>query len=266
MRTLANGSCYNCGGTDTTGRGCCGPQWVDEDPLPSKYSTNCPQPGSGRYAFLNSGLSPTDPRLSDWQSRQMVDRGTNTLLAKHERVLDAVQQEAENKAKRAPSIKAALRLFHADDRVQFLVVGSVASVALGNSRHLGDVDVWLAKPEQIEICLDILGYDIKTTGNIEIPFSHETLHLLQDIDGVDFNDAYTQMRLKDGFPTISDEYNIASKAASGRAKDMADIRTMMKATPQRLINLPPLKMTSNSRNSPSRRTRHLLAPGETIPT
>ena len=132
-------------------------------------------------------------------------------------------------AARSPNINAALRLFRKDDRITYLVVGSAASQALNGTRGLSDVDVWLAKTAQIGICLEVLGvaHGIRVNGDASIPIGTPPtrLHLLSDIDGVEFEEAYANRQMTaDGFPALHRNDIIKSKLASGRPKDLADLR------------------------------------------
>lgn len=125
-----------------------------------------------------------------------------------------------------------------EHRVKFLLVGAQALAVHGKPRFTGDLDIWVDRDpdnaERLVQALAAFGFD-------DIPAQPFTEHdrlltlgrepvridIFTYIPGPDFSEAWTRrekVKLGPGLvPVIGREDFIASKKASGRPKDLADL-------------------------------------------
>lgn len=127
--------------------------------------------------------------------------------------------------------------------VEYLLVGGYALGIHGYPRYTGDMDIWV-KPEQINAekvmaVLEAFGFgelnlstdDFTKLGNvIQLGYPPLRIDLLTQPDGVDFPSSYSQrLDVEYGGLTvhvISLEDFKKNKAASGRPKDLEDLRNL----------------------------------------
>jgi hypothetical protein len=128
-------------------------------------------------------------------------------------------------------------------QVDYLVVGGYAMALHGRPRHTGDLDIWIRRsPEQSDrlmAALDEFGFgnlglkaaDFLETGQVvQLGYPPFRIDLLTDIDGVDFEVAWTNRETvsHDGltlnFIGLNDLK--ANKRASGRARDIDDLEQL----------------------------------------
>jgi len=127
--------------------------------------------------------------------------------------------------------------------VEYLLVGGYALGIHGYPRYTGDMDIWV-KPEQINAekvmaVLEAFGFgeldlstdDFTKLGNvIQLGYPPLRIDLLTQPDGVDFHNSYSQrLDVEYGSLTvhvISLEDFKKNKAASGRPKDLEDLRSL----------------------------------------
>jgi hypothetical protein len=127
--------------------------------------------------------------------------------------------------------------------VEYLLVGGYALGIHGYPRYTGDMDIWV-KPEQVNAekvmaVLEAFGFgeldlstdDFTKLGNvIQLGYPPLRIDLLTQPDGVDFHKSYSQ-RLDVEYGNlivhvISLEDFKKNKAASGRPKDLEDLRSL----------------------------------------
>ena len=126
------------------------------------------------------------------------------------------------------------------NRVEYLVIGGYAVGFWGHIRFTGDMDIWLRPSEENAVkilnviqefgfgSLNLQKEDFTTVGNvIQLGYPPLRIDLLNDIDGVTFDDCYKNKVIEnfDGFiyQFISYEDLIKNKKSSGRNKDLADL-------------------------------------------
>jgi len=127
--------------------------------------------------------------------------------------------------------------------VKYLLVGGYALGIHGYPRYTGDMDIWV-KPEQVNAekvmaVLEAFGFgeldlstdDFTKLGNvIQLGYPPLRIDLLTQPDGVDFSNSYSQrLDVEYGGLTvhvISLEDFKKNKAASGRPKDLEDLRNL----------------------------------------
>ena len=129
--------------------------------------------------------------------------------------------------------------------VDFLVVGAYALAAYGLPRATGDIDLWVCcNPENAPRIIaalrqfgaplgDISEADFESPGMIvQVGVVPYRVDVLTEIDGVEFNEAWLgrsnieidALRM----PVISVRHLLQNKRASGRPKDLADVRKLEK--------------------------------------
>ena len=133
--------------------------------------------------------------------------------------------------------------------LDYLVVGGYALGFHGRPRYTGDLDIWIdisernaAKMVQV---IDDFGFatlglekeDFLQKGYItQIGYPPLRIDILNDIDGVVFKEAYKNKLVIDieGIEVNYIGYNdlILNKEASGRNKDITDIKSLKKAKPK----------------------------------
>lgn len=127
--------------------------------------------------------------------------------------------------------------------VEYLLVGGYALAIHGHPRYTGDMDIWV-KPDEENAAkvmavledfgfgeLDLTTEDFTKLGNVvQLGYPPLRIDLLTQPDGVEFVDSYTQ-RLDVAYGgvtvhVISLEDFKKNKAASGRPKDLEDLRCL----------------------------------------
>jgi len=127
--------------------------------------------------------------------------------------------------------------------VDYLVVGGYALGFHGKPRYTGDLDIWIAisdnNAENMVKVLDEFGFgtlglekqDFLEKGHItQIGYPPLRIDILNEIDGVTFEDAIRDKQviemdeIKVNFIGFNDL--IKNKLASGRDKDMSDVKSL----------------------------------------
>ncbi|WP_025143119.1 nucleotidyltransferase [Pedobacter jeongneungensis] len=129
--------------------------------------------------------------------------------------------------------------------VKYIIVGAHALAYHGRPRHTGDLDIWI-KPDQenaekmiivlTEFGFASLGFKkddfLKENYVSQIGYPPLRIDILNAISGVEFDEAYENKidAEIDGLvtPFINVQDFIANKVASGRLKDLADIKELQK--------------------------------------
>ena len=127
--------------------------------------------------------------------------------------------------------------------VEYLLVGGYALAIHGHPRYTGDMDIWVkpdrANATKVMAVLEDFGFgeldltidDFTKPGNvIQLGYPPLRIDLLTQPDGVDFNDSYKQkLDVAYGGLTVHvislDDFK-KNKAASGRPKDLEDLRNL----------------------------------------
>ena len=138
-----------------------------------------------------------------------------------------------------------LRLFNAG-RVRYLVIGGYAVIQYGEPRFTADLDLWVGTETHNAgaVYKALREFGAPLSGLTEDDFSEEgyfyqmgvppmRVDVLMGIPGVGFETAWKR-RVEidfDGLPVpfISREDLIAAKRASGRPRDMMDVRNLLQA-------------------------------------
>lgn len=132
-----------------------------------------------------------------------------------------------------------------EEQVKYLLIGGYAVGYYGHPRATGDIDIWIAMTELNAIAvvkaLNRFGFNhgeastdlFMESGNIiRMGFPPMRIEILNQIDGVDFDECYARQTLGRiegiNIPIISIEDLLKNKAASGRTKDLADIEALRK--------------------------------------
>lgn len=130
-----------------------------------------------------------------------------------------------------------------DHSVRYMVVGGYALAFHGKPRHTGDLDIWIGISEQnaekmlhvvTDFGLGSLGFtldDFLKEGYItQIGYPPLRIDILNSIDGVEFDEAYKNKQEidLDGLTVVYIGLNdfIQNKTASGRARDLSDIKEL----------------------------------------
>ncbi len=134
-------------------------------------------------------------------------------------------------------------------KVDYLVVGGYALGFHGRPRYTGDLDIWIAISERnaakmIKV-IESFGFaslglekeDFLQKGYVtQIGYPPLRIDILNDIDGVVFNEAYKNKQVIDveNIEVNYIGYNdlILNKEASGSNKDIADIKYLKKVKPK----------------------------------
>lgn len=142
----------------------------------------------------------------------------------------------------SPDFKEFVQLLNQHD-VRYLIVGGYAVGIHGHPRYTGDLDIWLFSSaenagkiiQSIQEfgfgALPITAADLQQEGMV-IQLGHPPLRidLLTSIDGVNFDDCYTNRKVVgiDGLPVNFIGYHdlIKNKKASGRHQDLGDIENL----------------------------------------
>lgn len=139
-----------------------------------------------------------------------------------------------------------------DAGVRFLLVGAHAMAVHGVPRATGDIDIWIANDvanaERAFRALERFGAplaahgisvnDLTTLGMVyQIGLPPTRIDLMTSVDGVDFDRAWSDrvVATLDGIevPVISRKHLIENKRASGREKDLLDLRILESSDPDR---------------------------------
>jgi predicted nucleotidyltransferase len=129
--------------------------------------------------------------------------------------------------------------------VNYLIVGGYALAFHGKPRHTGDLDIWIeiSNDNAEKMCLVIaefgmasLGmekYDFLKKGAItQIGYPPLRIDILNEIDGVEFKDAYGHKLIIDidglTINYIGLDDLIKNKTVSGRSQDIADVNALKK--------------------------------------
>jgi len=144
----------------------------------------------------------------------------------------------------SPDFRDLLSAFNAQS-VEFLVVGAHALAAHGYVRATGDLDVWVRpthdNARRVVAALDSFGApladltieDLTRPGTVfQIGIAPIRIDVLTDIDGVDFDEAWSERitaRFVDiAVPVLSAAHLIKNKRTVGRAQDVADVEWLEK--------------------------------------
>jgi hypothetical protein len=125
-------------------------------------------------------------------------------------------------------------------KVEYLVIGGYAVGFWGHVRFTGDLDIWLKPTAENAFkilsairdfgfgSLNLKENDLTTVGNvIQLGYPPLRIDLLNDIDGVTFDDCY-EHKVEENFngfnyKFISYDDLIKNKKSSGRNKDLSDL-------------------------------------------
>jgi hypothetical protein len=146
-----------------------------------------------------------------------------------------------------PDFRDILSAFNTE-RVEYLLVGAYAVAAHGLPRATGDIDLWIrpstANAQSVWRALERFGAPLQGVSlrDLETPelvvqlgLPPRRIDLMTSIDGVGFESAWRErvMISVEGIdvPTISRDNLIASKRASGRPQDLADVARLEAALP-----------------------------------
>jgi predicted nucleotidyltransferase len=137
-----------------------------------------------------------------------------------------------------------LRLLN-DQKIEYLIIGGYAVGHYGYVRYTGDLDIFvdLSRENAVRLTRAFrdFGFDLPEVtpelflnkGRI-VRIGHEPMRLeiLNDIDGVRFEDCYANRNEVDlggvKASVISLPHLLQNKRASGRAKDLADVEALSK--------------------------------------
>jgi hypothetical protein len=129
----------------------------------------------------------------------------------------------------------------AREAVDYLFIGKSAAILLGYPETTQDVDIFLPRSrenaERVLRALHSLGFDLDAATTMSILTGSEivllksgpfALDLIHAPDGIESFDAAKSRRIIEAgrFPVASLDDIIASKRATGREKDMSDIRRL----------------------------------------
>jgi hypothetical protein len=135
-------------------------------------------------------------------------------------------------------------------RVRFLLVGGHALAAHGRPRYTDDLDVWIeptpANARRVVKALAAFGYDSYALHESEFSTLDRMTHLGKPPLRIDIMTSVTGLRFRDAWAhrvradieglrisIIGRDDLIKNKAASGRAKDLADLALLEEAHAQR---------------------------------
>ena len=132
-----------------------------------------------------------------------------------------------------------------DEKVEFIIVGAYALAAHGYPRATGDIDIWV-KPEKknskrIYKALANFGAPINQIREDEfsqagiifqIGVAPRRIDIITDIDGVRFDEADEDKIIVEAenlrIPVLSIDMLIKNKMATGREKDLLDVKLLKK--------------------------------------
>ena len=129
--------------------------------------------------------------------------------------------------------------------VTYMVVGGYALAFHGKPRHTGDLDIWidLSDDNAMKMVQVLNDFGMSSLGLTKIDFLQKggitqigypplRIDILNEIDGVDFSEAYANMRVIDidglqvNYIGLNDL--IKNKQASGRKQDITDVNALNK--------------------------------------
>jgi len=134
------------------------------------------------------------------------------------------------------------------NQVEYLIVGGYAVAMHGYPRYTGDLDIWInanreTAAKMIKV-LDEFGFgslglqqtDFMESGNmIQMGYPPFRIDILTRADGVDFADCYRNRVIVEHDGVIMPIINIndlqKNKAATGRPKDLEDLRNLNDTAP-----------------------------------
>ena len=132
--------------------------------------------------------------------------------------------------------------------VKYLIVGAYALALYAKPRNTGDIDVFFQRDEENAMKvlntlkefgfekIGVIKEDLLTEGRIiQLGISPIRIDLLNNIDGVDFNDAFPNLKKTNFGRTIANfisyEDLIKNKLSSNRKKDQADLEELQNFKP-----------------------------------
>jgi predicted nucleotidyltransferase len=130
-------------------------------------------------------------------------------------------------------------------KVNYMVIGGYALAFHGRPRHTGDLDIWIdLSDENAQKMIDVvddfgmssLGLEktdfLQKGGITQIGYPPLRIDILNEIDGVDFEEAYMNKLIIDidGLPVnyIGLDDLIKNKQVSGRKQDISDVNALSK--------------------------------------
>lgn len=131
-------------------------------------------------------------------------------------------------------------------KVEYLIVGAYALALYSKPRNTGDIDIFINRTDKnaglmLEVLNDFGMTDIGITKDdflfegriIQLGVSPVRIDIMNQIDGVNFKDAYKSIqKVKFGSTVanfISKYYLIQNKIHSNRKKDQADLEELQKS-------------------------------------
>lgn len=140
-----------------------------------------------------------------------------------------------------PDFKEFLKLFVAHE-IKFLLIGGYAVNAFGYSRNTNDMDVWVensaSNRQKVIRALRAFGFSSTPDNALDEPNAMlrmgvppMRIELLQEISGVQFQECWPRrVSFRAGdveIPLIALQDLIANKPASGRDKDLLDVKELL---------------------------------------
>jgi len=128
--------------------------------------------------------------------------------------------------------------------VRYLIAGAYAMAVFGYARSTYDIDIWIAKDDQnidnvlgaledFGVPFELDKKDLQKKDNvIQIGIAPNRIDILTDIDGVDFEEAWQNKKIKQiediniNFLDLKDL--IKNKSSTQRAKDQLDLLELTK--------------------------------------
>lgn len=172
------------------------------------------------WRSIGIGVNESCPRTSDTDDLGLVRRMPESKFtpAQAEELADAFAEEG----------------------VDYLFIGKSAAILLGYPDTSQDIDVFLPRSrenaERVLAALHSLGFALDATATMSIITGSEivllkggpfALDLIHSPDGIESFEAAKARRIVAGkFPVASLDDIIASKRATGREKDLADVRRL----------------------------------------
>lgn len=129
--------------------------------------------------------------------------------------------------------------------VHYMIVGGYALAFHGKPRHTGDLDIWIeiSDDNAEKMCKVIAEFGIASLGMekndflkkgiiTQIGYPPLRIDILNEIDGVDFQDAYRHKSIIDIDGLIINYIGlddlIKNKTVSGRSQDLTDVNALKK--------------------------------------
>lgn len=128
--------------------------------------------------------------------------------------------------------------------VRYMIVGGYALAFHGKPRYTGDIDIWIGISEKnAETLLKVIDdFGLRSLGFVKEDFLREgfitqigrpplRIDILNGIDGVEFDEAIASVQIVSleglDVPYISLRDLVKNKQASGRKKDLVDIKELL---------------------------------------